>query len=234
MRVCVCVSLCENHMHGTSTKVWVKRFHSAEFDLCKCLHQHQHWIGRWLKKPPQVHHNKIPETINLALTGLFLPQTARSSRPLVRRPLIPSVRWQTRGGNHAHVSRVTVNDTHPDMRVAVQATGNGMNCVLSSNKISDLMNSHSCHSSSNLQKTMSWLWASTRKWEWCSGWLTRNRLFVLCVTLTFKYYNFGCLVGHRLFKRCQGKLKLNITLGHIDFQAWTNKCAAETLEMQHY
>lgn len=38
-----------------------------------------------------------------------------------------------------------------------------------------------------------------------------------------------------LFKRgtfsmqCQGKLKLNITLGHIDFQVWTNKCAAETL-----
>lgn len=56
----------------------------------------------------------------------------------------------------------------------------------------------------------------------------------VCVTLTFKYYDFGCLVDHRRFKRCQGKLKLNITLGHIDFQAWTNKCAAETLAMQHY
>lgn len=113
--------------------------------------------------------------------------------------------------------------------------GNRMNFVLSSNKISDLINSYSFHSSSDLQKTMSWLWASTRKWEWCSGRLTRNRLFVMCVTLTFKYYEFGCLVDHRLFKRgtfsmqCQGKLKLNITLGHIDFQVWTNKCAAEAL-----
>lgn len=224
MRVSVCVSLCENHMHGTSTKVWVKRFHSAEFDFCKRLHQNQH----------RIHHNKIPETVNLALTCLLRPQTARR-------------RWRIRKMTNTRRQSYGV-ETMPTL-----AGSPSMTLIQ--------MCEWQCRQRAT---EWILFWAAIRCQIWLTltpftvAVICRRRRpdsgpllgsesdapadlhATGCSVLTFEYYDFGCLVDRCLFKRgtfsmqCQGKLKLNVTLGHVDFQVWTNKCAAETLAMQHY